>query len=189
MRATAVPVVTGAVRIPRMRGPHPGHTDRSAEYAQAVVADNLLLERQLCVALHRATRAVLSCYRPGLRALGLTYSQYMVMLVLWQQGETTQRELVALLGLDSGTLSPVLKRLEQRGLVRRTRQRDDERVLGVSLTEAGHQLSEQAASVQRSVEEATGLTQVALARLRRQLDLVATRCWTASDNLGAPDPA
>lgn len=148
-----------------------------------MAADNLRVERQLCVALHRASRAVIACYRPLLKPLGLTYSQYMVMLVLWQQERSSQRELAEVLDLDSGTLSPVLKRLEQQGLVRRARQANDERVLEIVLTPQGRKLAEAAAAVQRQVEAATGLKPTTFERLRRQLDALAARSWEAAAEL------
>ena len=137
--------------------------------------ENLRLEHQLCVALYNATRAITGCYRPLLDDIGLTYSQYTVMLVLWEHGTTTMRDLGAALHLDSGTLSPMLKRLERAGLVTRTRGIDDERMLHVTITEAGQQIQPHASITQRCVEETTGLDADTLTTLRDQLNEIAAR--------------
>ena len=137
--------------------------------------DNLRLDRQLCVALYNATRAVTGCYRPLLDQIGLTYSQYVVMLVLWEHETITLRDLGLMLHLDSATLSPMLKRLEHRGIVSRERGIDDERVLFVTITETGRSLRPQASAVQRSVEELTCLDGESLAALRDQLNDLAAR--------------
>ncbi len=137
--------------------------------------ENLRLEHQLCVALYNATRAITGCYRPLLDEIGLTYSQYTVMLVLWERDTTTLRDLGAALHLDSGTLSPMLKRLERSGLVTRTRGVDDERMLHVAITDAGRRLQPGASAAQSCVEQTTGLDADALAALRDQLNDLAAR--------------
>jgi DNA-binding transcriptional ArsR family regulator len=98
---------------------------------------SLLLDEQLCFALYAAQRAVTAAYRPLLDELGLTYPQYLVLLVLWERGETTVKELAAALRLDYGTVSPLLKRLEAAGLVRRERSARDERSVLVAVTGRG----------------------------------------------------
>ena len=140
--------------------------------------DNLRLEHQLCVALYNATRAVTGCYRPLLTQIGLTYSQYIVMLVLWERETIMLRDLGLVLHLDSATLSPILKRLEHGGLVSRERGIDDERMLFVTTTETGRNLRPRASAVQRSVEEMTGLDGGTLAALRDQLNDLAARTRT-----------
>lgn len=137
--------------------------------------DHLRLDHQLCVALYNASRAVNGCYRPLLDDIGLTYSQYTVMLVLWERQSTTLRDLTDLLYLDSGTLSPVLQRLERLGLITRSRDQGDERVLQVTITEAGRLLRDRAAVAQRSVEEMTGMEMVSLVALRDELNDLAER--------------
>jgi DNA-binding MarR family transcriptional regulator len=107
----------------------------------------LALDEQLCFALAVASRAVVMAYRPVLEPLGLTHPQYLVMLALWQHGEVSVTDLSRLLHLDPGTLSPLLKRLEQSGLVDRRRASHDERVLQVSLTDDGRRLRRQALAV------------------------------------------
>ncbi len=129
----------------------------------------LRLDRQVCFALYAASRAVTQLYRPLLDALGLTYPQYLVMLVLWERGPVTVKELGAALDLDSGTLSPLLKRLEAAGLVTRDRRVDDERSVEVRLTAAGERLEHGAAEVPRKIANATGLAGAELAELRRNL--------------------
>jgi DNA-binding MarR family transcriptional regulator len=108
---------------------------------------SLRLSDQLCFPLYAAARAIQQRYRPLLEPLGLTYPQYLVMMVLWERGPRTVSELGAALHLDSGTLTPLLQRLEASGLVRRARGAHDQRVVTASLTEAGDQLRERAADV------------------------------------------
>lgn len=135
---------------------------------------NLALDHQLCVAVNRSARAINTCYRPHLDSIGLTYAQYTVMLVLWESETTTLGEIARSLGLDSGTLSPLLKRMEAAGWLTRIRSNDDERRLDVTITDAGQALRSAASGAQRSVEQATGLTGAELAELRdRLVDLTA----------------
>jgi DNA-binding MarR family transcriptional regulator len=111
----------------------------------------LALDNQICFALYALNRAVTARYRPLLAELGLTYPQYLVMLVLWEHGSGEEAARVSDVGarlrLDSGTLTPLLKRLEDRGLVIRQRQATDERVVRLSLTEDGWRLREAARQV------------------------------------------
>ncbi len=107
----------------------------------------LRLDRQLCFALYSASNRITRLYRPLLDALGLTYPQYLVMLVLWEQAPRTVGELGDALDLDSGTLTPLLKRMEANGLVLRRRDPADERRVIVELTGAGATLRERALSV------------------------------------------
>jgi DNA-binding MarR family transcriptional regulator len=112
------------------------------------MSDQLLrLDRQLCFALYAASRAMTRAYGPVLEPLGLTYPQYLVMLVLWETDDRTVGELGDRLGLDSGTLTPLLKRLEQRELIGRSRDPADERVVRIRLTDAGRALRDQATHV------------------------------------------
>ncbi len=140
---------------------------------------NLRLEHQLCVALYNATRAITGCYRPLLDEIGLTYSQYTVMLVLWEHDTTTLRDLSTALHLDSGTLSPMLKRLERAGFVTRGRDISDERMLHIAITDEGRRLQARASAAQRTVEEATGLDTDTLAELRDRLNDLAARTRSA----------
>lgn len=115
--------------------------------------DWLRLDQQICFSLHAASRAFNGVYRVILKDLGLTYPQYLVMLVLWEQGELPVKKLGEHLRLDSGTLSPLLKRLEAAGLVRRERSARDERSVEVRLTEEGTALRTRALQVPRRIAE------------------------------------
>lgn len=129
-----------------------------------------LLDAQLCFALHDAARAIVGCYRPLLDAAGLTYTQYLVMLVLWEGIEPVPVGVLSeRLHLDSGTLSPLLKRLEARGLVTRTRSRRDERSVEVASTEAGLALRRKALDAQAGFAAATGLTMDEATALRAEV--------------------
>ena len=107
----------------------------------------LRLENQLCFPLYAASREIIRLSRPHLDALDLTYTQYITMMVLWEEREISVKQLGKRLYLDSGTLTPLLKSLEAKGYVTRTRSRDDERVVVVRLTDAGLALQEQAVAV------------------------------------------
>ena len=107
----------------------------------------LHLDNQVCFALYSATNAMVRAYRPMLKALDLTYPQYLAMLVFWQQDEISVKVLGEQLHLDSGTLTPLLKRLELKGLIRRERSKEDERARILCLTDAGLALKEQAKAV------------------------------------------
>jgi DNA-binding MarR family transcriptional regulator len=118
---------------------------------------SLLLDDQLCFTLYAASRAVISVYRPLLDAVGLTYPQYLVMLVLWQQRTAPVKDLVAALQLDYGTLTPLIKRLETNGLLKRQRRADDERVVEVALTPQGAELRERIRTVPPAIRATIGL--------------------------------
>jgi DNA-binding MarR family transcriptional regulator len=119
----------------------------------AADVDPLALEHQVCLALSVAARSVVAVYRPLLEPMNLTHPQYLVMLALWQSAPLSVKELSRMLQLDPGTLSPLLKRLETAGLVRRERDPLDERQLAVSLTEAGQALRAQAERIPPAVVE------------------------------------
>jgi DNA-binding MarR family transcriptional regulator len=142
--------------------------------------DGLLLERQLCFALYSASRALTRAYGPLLEPLGITYPQYVVFLTLWERDGRPVHELGTCLGLDSGTLTPLLKRLEERGLVARRRDREDERVVKIYLTAAGKALRTKARRIPPAIAEKTGFDiedpkqLAALVKLRDELtDLTA----------------
>ena len=111
----------------------------------------LMLENQLCFPLYAASREVVKRYRPHLEPLGLTYTQYIAMMVFWEQKRCSVKELGAKLYLDSGTLTPVLKSLEAKGFVRRYRSTEDERVLLVEVTAEGERLRDRALTVPEKV--------------------------------------
>lgn len=143
---------------------------------------DLDLRKQVCFALYAASRALTALYRPVLDRLGLTYPQYLVMLVLWERGDTTVKALGTSLELDSGTLSPLLKRLEAAGLVTRARDPRDERSVVVSLTTAGDALREQAAGIPRAIAEATGVPGSQLAALRDTLRIITRAAHEAAED-------
>ena len=105
------------------------------------------LENQLCFPLYAAARNVTGLYTPWLKPLGLTYTQYIVFLVLWERDGLTVSEICERLMLDNGTLSPLLKKMEQAGYVERRRRRGDDRVVEITLTEAGRALQEKAKDI------------------------------------------
>ena len=109
--------------------------------------DALKLDSQLCFPLYACSRKIVKMYHPYLAELGLTYTQYITMLVLWERQKISAKELGTKLYLDSGTLTPVLKSLEKKGLIGRYRSEEDERVLVVELTEEGLALREQALKI------------------------------------------
>ncbi len=113
--------------------------------------DTLKLENQLCFPLYAASREVIKQYRPHLDALEITYTQYIAMMVLWEEKRVSVKELGRKLFLDSGTLTPVLKSLEAKGYLRRYRSPEDERVLIAEITDAGEALRDRAAAVPQSV--------------------------------------
>ena len=136
--------------------------------------DALALDDHLCFAVYAASHALTKAYAPLLGPLGITYPQYLVMLVLWERGAVPVKELGAALQLDSGTLSPLLKRLQASGLVERRRSTADERQVLVEPTAAGRALRDRAASVPARIASATGLELEALDALKRTLKNVTT---------------
>ena len=141
------------------------------------VDDELALQRQVCFALAAASRSATSLYRPLLDDLGVTYPQYLVLLVLWERGPVSVGALGAALRLDSGTLSPLLKRLESAGFVTRSRRPHDERSVLIEATEHGLALRERARSIPGHLACASGLSTAELAALHDTL----TRLTAALD--------
>lgn len=120
--------------------------------------ESLKLCNQVCFPLYACSKELVRQYGPYLQELGLTYTQYLVMMVLWEKQTVSSRELAECVRLDYGTLTPVLKRLEQAGYLQRTRAREDERMLTLALTEQGKELRDKAVSVPPAVAECMGLT-------------------------------
>ena len=137
-------------------------------------ADPLALEEQVCFALSVAARGVVAVYRPLLEPMGLTHPQYLVMLALWQRAPLSVRDLSRLLQLDPGTLSPLLKRLESTGYLRRERDPADERSLAVTLTPQGRALREEALKIPPAVVERLGMPLEELQALHAALTRVIT---------------
>ncbi|EMY69331.1 MarR family winged helix-turn-helix transcriptional regulator [Leptospira vanthielii] len=134
----------------------------------------LLLKNQICFSLYSSMHRLMKIYRPLLAAVGLTYPQYIVMLVLWEEEESTVSGLGDRLQLDSGTLTPLLKRLEQGGLIQRKRNPDDERVVIVSLTKNGKQLREKAKSIPEQIFCLSGIEEKQAIQLKEILDHFAS---------------
>lgn len=145
------------------------------------VRDPLQLDDQLCFALYSASRAVTRAYAPLLQPLGLTYPQYLVLLVLWERDGASVKQLGERLALDSGTLTPLLQRLESQGLVERRRGDDDERVVRIRLTAAGRALRGKARKIPSELACRAGYDLASpgavrdLARLRDELTALARR--------------
>lgn len=127
------------------------------------------LQRQVCFSLYSASRAATALYRPMLEDLGLTYPQYLVLSLLWEQDGQTVRDLGRALDLDSGTLSPLLKRLEAAGLVQRRRAVDDERRVNIQLTESGRALEQRARHLPDRLAASAGLAPTELRSLQETL--------------------
>jgi DNA-binding MarR family transcriptional regulator len=134
--------------------------------------DYLVLEKQLCFSLYSASHRLVRSYRLLLEPLDLTYPQYLAMLVLWQQSELNVKELGEKLHLDSGTLTPLLKRLESKGLVSRTRSQQDERVVQIGLTEQGKKLKAEASHIPMSIFQQSGMPLEQLLQLKQSCDLL-----------------
>lgn len=143
---------------------------------------DLKLDKQLCFALYGAAHAFTRAYKPLLSPLGLTYPQYVVMMALWEEDDLSVKTLGEKVGLDSGTLSPLLKRLEQVGYVARRRDAADERVVFITLTGDGRQLKERALRVFESIGNQIGCEiaeieslRESLKRLKSQLEAIPDR--------------
>ena len=132
--------------------------------------DALRLDNQPCFPLYAASREVIKRYRPYLDAMNLTYTQYIVLLVIWEHGTISVRDLGRKLYLDSGTLTPVLKTLEKAGLITRRRSTKDERVLMITITEAGLALKAKAVEIPAAIRAGLGLDEKELQTLMQLLD-------------------
>jgi DNA-binding MarR family transcriptional regulator len=140
-----------------------------------IPSPSVALDDQLCFALYAASRAVTARYRPMLDELGVTYPQYLVLMLLWEEDGQTVGQLGTRLALDSGTLSPLLKRLTAAGLVTRHRRADDERSVSVRLTDAGRALEAPACAISAEMIDALALNQQQFDELKSQLRLITDR--------------
>ena len=131
--------------------------------------DCLKLDNQLCFPLYACSKVIVKAYKPFLDEIGLTYTQYITMMVLWEHGEISSKELGACLYLDSGTLTPVLKTLESKGLITRARSHEDERNLIVALTDSGLALRDRAVDVPAKMSSCSALSPEDAAELYRIL--------------------
>ena len=143
--------------------------DRPEPAPEAPSLENVPIEDYVCLALYTASRTVTGLYRELLREVDLTYPQYLVMRLLWQRGPVAVKDIAAVLALDYGTLSPLLKRLEMRGLISRVRRADDERSVEIHLTDAGRAMRAGASRVPDELVCALGMDEQAIGRLRTQL--------------------
>ena len=131
--------------------------------------DCLRLDQQLCFPLYAAARKVTGQYTPYFKELGLTYTQYIVFMVLWEKDEVTVGDICRRLYLDSGTLTPLLKKMEEKGWLQRTRSREDERIVIVTLTEEGRKMKERCQSIPASISKCIHLSPDDAAALYRIL--------------------
>ena len=138
------------------------------------MTNELALDRQVCFALYSASRATTAVYRPMLDELGVTYPQYLVLLVLWEKDGRGVKEICAELDLDTGTLSPMLKRLEGLGFIERRRLSSDERRVEIHLTETGSDLRAEALDIPRKLAEKTGMDVGDLVKLKESLDALTS---------------
>ncbi|PRH77010.1 MarR family transcriptional regulator [Streptomyces solincola] len=160
------------------------------ETVDTVPAEDVLrLDHQICFSLHAAARAFNGVYRTALKELGLTYPQYLVLLVLWEHGELPVKRIGERLRLDSGTLSPLLKRLEAAGYVERRRSARDERSVTVRPTAEGAALRERAVDVPRRIAAATGMEPAEVMELRAGLDRLTDALDAAELGLAARECA
>ena len=153
---------------------------KKTQGARTTPSDPLRLEAQLCFAVYSALGGINKVYRMLLRDMNLTYPQYLVMLVLWERSPLNVSELCEQLLLETPTITPLLKRLEARGLVRRSRSAEDERQVILSLTDAGRALRRRAEKIPDCVAEAMGLSARDLSALREQLILLRTNLLGAA---------
>ena len=137
--------------------------------------DYLKLENQACFPVYALSRVLTAHYKPILDEIDLTYPQYLVMLVLWEHQECSVKEIGEKLLLDSGTLTPLLKKLEIRKLVNRIRSREDERIVMISLTKAGASSKEQAVSIPESFKCSLGLSIEEMMVLRESINTILER--------------
>ena len=145
----------------------------------------LLLANQLCFAVYSTAHAFNRFYKPLLDKLGLTYPQYLVMLVLWEEDGLPVKEIGERLFLDSGTLTPLLKRLEAAGLVKRTRSKEDERQVIVALTAQGEALKEKARSLPLSILAASQCSVAELTALKSEIVSLREKLNAAAESIPA----
>ena len=134
--------------------------------------DQFKLDKQLCFPLYISSRRIINLYSPYLRPLGLTYTQYLVMLVLWDQKEVTVGDLCRTLYLEHGTVTPMLKKMETAGLLNRSRDVSDERIVRVTLTPKGSALQEDCKDLPNKISETVTLTDEQATTLRELLDII-----------------
>jgi len=132
--------------------------------------DSIKLDNQLCFSLYAASREIIKLYKPFLDKFNLTYTQYVAMLVLWEDEKSTVKDIGKRLHLDSGTLTPLLKKIESMGLIKRYRDVNDDRVVVVELTEEGRNLKEEVLDVPREMACKINISREELIELKMRLD-------------------
>ncbi|SET44288.1 MarR family winged helix-turn-helix transcriptional regulator [Paenibacillus sp. NFR01] len=149
---------------------------------QKVPPQELMLENQLCFTIYACSREFTKLYQPHLDKIGLTYSQYLVMIVLWEKGQCTVKEIGEALFLDSGTLTPLLKRLQAAGLILRERSAQDERKVLISLTDKGWELQNEAVCIPGRMAEGAKLTAEEFVGFLGQFKELLSRIHEANSN-------
>lgn len=139
------------------------------------MSEPLKLNNQICFPMYSLAKEIIGIYRPFLENLSLTYPQYLVMMVLWEHKEQTVSDLGTKLNLDSGTLTPLLKRLEQKDLITRNRNTNDERVVTIRLTESGKKLKKNAEKIPVKISQALDLSPELIANLKTTLENLLTK--------------
>jgi DNA-binding MarR family transcriptional regulator len=134
--------------------------------------DQLHLQNQLCFPLYALSRQMTALYRPYLEKLDLTYPQYLVMLLLWEHEKLSVKKIGCELWLDSGTLTPLLKRMEERGLISRDRCAEDERVVDICLTKEGRLLQKKAIGIPGHIFSELSITNTQLKSLKKELSML-----------------
>ncbi|WP_163399555.1 MarR family winged helix-turn-helix transcriptional regulator [Flavobacterium fluviatile] len=137
--------------------------------------DVLQLNQQLCFPLYVVAKEITGLYRPFLDELDVTYSQYLVMMVLWEQDGLTVNKIGEKLYLDSGTLTPLLKRLESKGFIIRQRKKEDERVVEIFLDEAGKKLKTKACEIPRKIQDKLNLTSADMVELKDSIQKILSK--------------
>ena len=145
--------------------------------------DSLKLNNQLCFPIYALSRQVTAIYRPYLDKIGLTYPQYLVIMVLWEYKTVTVKQLGELLWLDSGTLTPLLKRMEANGFLIRKRSSEDERVVDILITEKGEALEKEAESIPPAMKKALEIGDEELVTLREHLKKILNITSKCNDKL------
>ena len=136
---------------------------------------SLQLENQLCFPLYAIAKEIIGLYRPFLDAIDITYPQYLVMMVLWERDGLTVNQIGAKLYLDSGTLTPLLKRLEAKGFIIRKRKKEDERVVEVFLADKGRNLQQKACEIPAKMQEKLNLTIEDLVELKETVQKILNK--------------
>lgn len=154
--------------------------------ASSNAADLLKIDNFICFALYSAGHAMTRLYKPLLDPLGLTYPQFLVMVALWEKDDQTVGDIGDMLLLESSTLTPLLKRLEAAQLIRRTRDREDERVVRIQLTPEGRALKEKAESIPEAIGCATGLTLPDIVKLTTEVKALRDKLVDAQTNVPGP---